>query len=288
MVKMKKIAIASDSNSGISPREAAALGVAILPMPFFVGGELYYEGVSLSREDFFRRQDAGEEISTSQPTPGDLLALWDRLLADHEELVYIPMSAGLSSSCETAEILARDYAGRVHVADNRRISVTQRQSVLDALALAKQGLSGAEIAAALERDRLEASIYLSVDTLRYLRRGGRITAAAAALGTVLSIKPVLQIQGGKLDAYAKVRGHRAARQAMLDALARDLSGRFRDRRPIVLAAHTCSDREAEGWLAEIRAAFPGYETYCAPLSLSIACHVGRGALGIGCVMPSAG
>lgn len=283
---MKKIAVAADSNSGISPAEAARLGVHILPMPFFIDGELCFEGVSLSREDFFRRQDRGAEISTSQPTPGDLLALWDRLLEEHEQLVYIPMSSGLSSSCETAEALAEDYPGRVFVADVRRISVTQRQAVLDALALAGAGLDGEQIARRLEREALEASIYLAVDTLTHLKKGGRITAAGAALGTVLNIKPVLQIQGGMLDAFARPRGMRAARHTMLDALAANLEGRFRGKKPVLLAAHTCEDEEAEEWLEEIQSRFPGYETYMAPLSLSIACHTGRGALGIGCVLPT--
>lgn len=282
---MKKIAIAADSNSGISSAEAGKLGIHILPMPFFIDGKLYYEGVSLKPEEFFRLQDAGAEISTSQPTPGDLIALWDRLLEENDELVYIPMSSSLSSSCETAEVLAGEYGGRVHVVDNRRISVTQRQSVLDALTLRAAGLDGGQIAARLTEEGPEASIYISVDTLKYLKKGGRVTAAGAALGTVLNLKPVLQIQGGKLDAYSKVRGMRAARHAMLEALERDLADRFRGKRLILLAAHTCPRQEAEEWFSEIQERFPGYDSYMAPLSLSIACHIGRGALGIGCVKP---
>ena len=282
---MSHIAIATDSNSGIGPQEARDLGISVLPMPFFIDEELFYEGRTLSREEFFRRQDAGAEISTSQPAPSELLALWDRLLEDSDELVYIPMSSALSTSCETAEVLAGDYGERVHVVDDRRISVTQRQAVLDALRLRERGLNAEQIARRLTETGPDASIYISVDTLTYLKKGGRITAAGAAFGTVLSIKPVLQIQGGKLDAYARVRGMRAARRCMLEALDRELTGRFKGRAVTLLAAHTCPDAEAEEWLSQIRGRFPGYACYSAPLSLSIACHIGRGALGIGCVAP---
>ena len=282
---MGRIAIVTDSNSGITREEAAALGAYVVPMPFFIDGELYYEGITLTTQEFYKRMAAGSEISTSQPTPGAVLELWDELLETNDEVVYIPMSSGLSGSCATATALAEDYDGRVHVVDNQRISATQRQSVIDALNMARDGLSGAQITEVLLRERLEASIYITVDTLQYLKKGGRITAAAAALGTVLGIKPVLQIQGDKLDAFSMAHGLKAAKRQMLDAVERDLEKRFSGKRGVmVAAAYTCSEAEAEVWSDEIRARFG--ELYCgyiAPLSLSVACHTGPGAVAMGCV-----
>ena len=282
---MGRIAIVTDSNSGITREEAAALGAYVVPMPFFIDGELYYEGITLTTQEFYKRMAAGSEISTSQPTPGAVLELWDELLETNDEVGYIPMSSGLSGSCATATALAEDYDGRVHVVDNQRISATQRQSVIDALNMARDGLSGAQITEVLLRERLEASIYITVDTLQYLKKGGRITAAAAALGTVLGIKPVLQIQGDKLDAFSMAHGLKAAKRQMLDAVERDLEKRFSGKRGVmVAAAYTCSEAEAEVWSDEIRARFgERYCGYIAPLSLSVACHTGPGAVAMGCV-----
>lgn len=282
---MKKIAIVTDSNSGMTPAEAEELGVYLVPMPFFIDGELYYEGVNLNHTDFYSRMAAGADISTSQPTPGAVLDLWDSALEEHDELVYIPMSSALSGSCATAEALAEDYDGRVVVVDNQRISATQRQSVLDAVSMASAGLDAAQICDVLVRDKLEASIYITVDTLKYLKKGGRITAAAAAFGTVLGIKPVLQIQGEKLDAFAMAHGMKAAKKQMLDAVERDLDTRFAGKDGVyVAAAYTCSDEEARAWADEIRARFGDrFNGYIAPLSLSVACHTGPGAFGVGCV-----
>ena len=207
---MSNTAIVTDSNSGITPDEARSLGIHLVPMPFFIDGELFYEGINLSHRDFFRRMSSGADITTSQPTPGDVLSLWDELLESHDDLVYIPMSSALSGSCVTANALADDYDGRVYVVDNQRISATQRASVLDAVDMAQAGLDAASIAEILTREKLEASIYITVDTLKYLKKGGRITPAAASLGTVLGIKPVLQIQGEKLDALSMAHGLKSA------------------------------------------------------------------------------
>ena len=282
---MKKTAIVTDSNSGITPAEAEELGIYLVPMPFFVDGELFYEGVNLSHEDFYSKMAAGADISTSQPTPGAVLDLWDTLLEDHDELVYIPMSSALSGSCATAEALAEDYDGRVTVVDNQRISATQRQSVLDAVSMVNDGQDASRINEVLLRDKLEASIYITVDTLKYLKKGGRITAAAAAFGTVLGIKPVLQIQGEKLDAFAMAHGMKSAKKQMLDAVEKDLETRFAGKKGVyVAAAYTCSDDEAKLWAEEIRARFGDrFNGYIAPLSLSVACHTGPGAYGVGCV-----
>lgn len=282
---MKKTAIVTDSNSGITPAEAEELGIYLVPMPFFIDGELFYEGVNLSHEDFYSKMAAGAEISTSQPTPGAVLDLWDTLLEDHDELVYIPMSSALSGSCATAEALAEDYDGLVTVVDNQRISATQRQSVLDAVSMVNDGQDASRINEVLLRDKLEASIYITVDTLKYLKKGGRITAAAAAFGTVLGIKPVLQIQGEKLDAFAMAHGMKSAKKQMLDAVEKDLETRFAGKKGVyVAAAYTCSDDEAKLWAEEIRARFGDrFNGYIAPLSLSVACHTGPGAYGVGCV-----
>lgn len=282
---MKKTAIVTDSNSGITPAEAEELGIYLVPMPFFIDGELFYEGVNLSHEDFYSKMATGADISTSQPTPGAVLDLWDTLLEDHDELVYIPMSSALSGSCATAEALAEDYDSRVTVVDNQRISATQRQSVLDAVSMVNDGQDASRINEVLLRDKLEASIYITVDTLKYLKKGGRITAAAAAFGTVLGIKPVLQIQGEKLDAFAMAHGMKSAKKQMLDAVEKDLETRFAGKKGVyVAAAYTCSDDEAKLWAEEIRARFGDrFNGYIAPLSLSVACHTGPGAYGIGCV-----
>ncbi len=282
---MSRVAIVTDSNSGISQEEAKKLGVYVVPMPFFVNGRVYFEDIDLSQEQFYKLLAEDADVSTSQPSPADIMDLWDDLLRSHQEIVHIPMSSGLSASCATAQGLAQDYNGKVQVVDNKRVSVTMMQSVLDALALAKSGKSAAQIREILERESLEASIYLMVDTLKYLKKGGRITPAAAMIGSVLKLKPVLQIHGDKLDAYAKVRGVKAAKKTMLDAIKKDLEGRFAsymEKGEMKLqVAYTTSAGEAEAWMEEVKAAFPDLEiTRMDPLALSIVCHTGPGVLAV--------
>ena len=282
---MRKIAVATDSNSGITQRMAKEMGIRVLPMPFFINGELYFEDINLTQEEFYRKLDENADISTSQPSPGDVTDLWDELLRDYDDVIYIPMSSGLSASCETAEALAEDepYAGRVHVVNNQRISITQRQSVLDALEMVREGMTAAQIVDTLMREKLQSSIYITVDTLKYLKKGGRVTPAGAALGTVLNIKPVLTIQGEKLDAFAKVRGMKAARLKMLDAMEKDINERFAGQKVHLAAAYTCSEAEAESWAEQIRQRFPGLELEMLdPLSLSVSCHIGKGSMAIAC------
>ena len=225
---MSKVAIVSDSNSGITQLQAEELGITILPMPFFVGDKTLYEDIDLSQKEFYQMLSENANISTSMPLVGNVTDTWDALLKEYDEIVHIPMSSGLSGSCETALMLAQDYEGKVQVVNNQRISVTQRQSVLDAMALAEQGHSAAEIKEILERDKFESSIYIMVDTLYYLKKGGRITPAAAALGTLLKLKPVLQIQGEKLDAFAKARTVKQAKNLMIEAMKHDFAERFHD------------------------------------------------------------
>ncbi len=279
---MKKTAVITDSNSGITQEAGERLGIRVLPMPFYINGELYYEDISLRQAQFYERLDEDADISTSQPSPGSVTDLWDEVLRDYDEIIYIPMSSGLSGSCQAAEVLAREYNGRIFVVDNQRISVTQRQSVLDALEMTKAGMTASEIVPVLMREKLEASIYITVDTLKYLKKGGRVTAAGAAIGTVLGIKPVLEIQGGKLDAFAKVRGMKTAKKTMLDAMEADITKRFAGHRVHLSAAHTCTAEEADLWKHEIEERFPGYDINIDPLSLSVSCHIGRGSVAIAC------
>lgn len=279
---MNKVAIVTDSNSGITQKMAEELGIRVLPMPFYIDGELYYEDITLSQEEFYQKLEEDSEITTSQPSPGDVMELWEELLEEYEEVVHIPMSSGLSSSCETAIMLSREFDGRVHVIDNQRISVTQRQSVLDAIEMADKGMSASEIEAVLLKEKLEASIYITVDTLKYLKKGGRITPAAAALGTVLNLKPVLQIQGAKLDSFAKARGWKSAKKTMLDAMEKDLNERFAGKQVHLQAAYTCTDEEADTWKKELEERFPGYEIVMDRLSLSVSCHIGPGAMAVAC------
>lgn len=282
---MSKIAIVTDSNSGITQDEGKKLGVSVVPMPFFIDGELYLEDISLTQEQFYELLKKDAKISTSQPSPGDLCSLWDGLLKTHDEIVYIPMSSGLSSSCATALMLAQDYDDKVQVVDNQRISVTQRQSVLDAMAMAEAGMNAIEIRKALLKDKMEASIYITLETLKYLKRGGRITPAAAAIGTVLNLKPVLQIQGEKLDAYSKVRGKKQAMKVMMKAVRKDLDTRFRqplkDGHIILQGAYTGNKDEADEFVKEVMKEFPEFtECRMDPLSLSVSCHIGYGALAL--------
>ncbi len=284
---MGKIAIVTDSNSGITQEQGRALGVSVLPMPFYIDEKMYLEGITLTQEDFYKRLKNDEKISTSQPSPAEVCGLWDSLLREYDEVVHIPMSSGLSNSCESAMGLARDYNGRVQVVDNQRISVTQRQSVLDALTLKNAGKSAAEIKKILEDEKFESSIYITVETLKYLKNGGRITPAAAAIGTVLNLKPVLQIQGEKLDAYAKVRGKKQAKRVMIKAMEEDLKKRFqtyaeKGEMCLQIVYSGTSSKEAEEYKIEVAAAFPGYEIWIDRLSLSVSCHIGDGALALAC------
>lgn len=282
---MSKTAIVTDSNSGITQSRGKELGIYVLPMPFFIDGELFLEDISLTQEQFYERLGADSDISTSQPSPGDVMELWEKLLKEYDEIVHIPMSSGLSNSCDTAVSIAEEYGGRVQVVNNQRISVTQEQSVYDAMTLRDRGMSAREIREVLEREKFQSSIYITVDTLKYLKKGGRVTPAAAAVGTVLNLKPVLQIQGEKLDAFAKVRGWKAAKRTMLNAIEKDLTGRFADvKDDMVLGmAYTCSSEEAQEWKQEITERFPGYEIVEGPLSLSVACHIGQGAMAVTCM-----
>lgn len=283
---MEKIAIVTDSNSGITQEEGRRLGVSVLPMPFYINDVMYLEGITLTQEEFYEKLKNDEAISTSQPSPAEVCGLWDNLLKEYDEVVHIPMSSGLSASCETAMALARDYDGRVQVVDNQRISVTQRQSVLDALVLREAGRTAAEIKEKLEEEKMESSIYITLETLKYLKKGGRITPAAAAIGTVLNLKPVLQIQGEKLDAYAKVRGKKQEKKVMLKAIREDWEGRFgkyvEAGEMCLQMAYTGNKEEAEEFKEEVQAVFPEADIHMDPLSLSVACHIGHGALAVAC------
>ena len=282
---MKKIAIVTDSNSGITQEMGKTMGIHVIPMPFFIDGELFLEDITLTQEEFYKRMGEDSDISTSQPSPGEVMECWDELLKEYDEIVHIPMSSGLSSTCHAAQSLSQEYEGKVCVVDNQRISVTQKQSVEDAIVLRDAGKSASEIKEILEAEKLQASIYITVDTLKYLKKGGRVTPAAAALGTVLNLKPVLQIQGEKLDAFSKVRGWKAAKRTMLKAIEKDLNDRFADvREDMVLGmAYTCSKEEAQEWKQEIAEKFPEYEIVEGPLSLSVACHIGPGAMAVTCM-----
>lgn len=283
----KKVAILTDSNSGITQAQSRALGIPVLPMPFYINDKLFYEDITLTQEQFYQYLETDAEIHTSMPVVGDVLDCWDRLLKEYDEVVYIPMSSGLSSSCMTASTLAEDYDGRVQVVNNQRISVTQRQSVLDAFALAQQGWDAARIREYLEKTRFDSSIYIYLPSLKYLKKGGRVTGAAAALGTLLRIKPVLQIQGEKLDAFAKCRTVKMSKMTMLKAIGDDIRDRFQaegdlDSVWISGAYSGARDAEVEEWLSEIREAYPGKNIVMQPLSLSISCHIGPGALAVTC------
>ena len=280
-----RTAIATDSNSGITQEQAEKLGIYVLPMPFMINGEMFYEGVNLTHEEFFRQMEEGADITTSQPSPGEVTDFWDKLLKEYDEILYIPMSGGLSGSCQTAIMLSDDYDGKVQVVNNQRISVTQEQSALDARDLAAKGYEAAQIKEILERVKYESSIYITLTTLKYLKKGGRITPAAAALGTLLRIKPVLTIQGEKLDAFSKARTAKQARSIMLTALAKDLDERFHDKNAehtYLEIAHTCNEEDAKELEAALKEQYPGADITTAPLSLSIACHIGPGSLAVAC------
>lgn len=282
---MGNVAIVTDSNSGISQAEGKELGIYVIPMPFLVDGKLYFEDVDMNKEQFDHFLENDADLSTSQPSPGDVMDLWDKLLKEYDEIVHIPMSSGLSASCSTAMGLARDYDGKVQVVDNQRISVTMQQSVMDAKHLVAAGKSAAQIKEILEKEALESSIYLMVDTLKYLKKGGRITPSAALLGSALNLKPILQIQGDKLDAYKKVRGVKAAKKNMLEAMKKDVEGRFSDyvtKGQLKLhVAYTTDEETARQWKEEVQSVFPDIAiSRMDPLSFSVTCHTGPGVLAI--------
>ena len=282
-----KTAIITDTNSGMLPEDAAEHGIFLLPMPIIIDGREYLEHIDITPDQFYARQLEGAEIHTSQPSAGDVIDLWEKLLKDYDEVVHIPMSSSLSGSCQSAQLYARDFGGRVHVVDNQRISVTQRQSALDAKALADGGASGAEIRRILEETKAESHIYIMVDTLKYLKKGGRITPTAATIAGVLNIKPVLQIQGGKLDAFAKCRGVKSAKKtiirAVTDGVVNEFGGLDAPKPGAWLGfAYTHNHDAAETFLAEAKEAFPGFDIHADELPMSIATHVGPGSLAMTC------
>ncbi len=281
---MSKIAIITDSNSGITQKEADKLGIFVVPMPFMINGEDFFEDINLTQDQFYEKLAEDATVSTSQPTPESLLTLWDKVLKDYDQIIYIPMSSGLSGSCQSADMLAQEeYEGKVFVIDNQRISVTQRQSALDAKAMADAGYTAEQIKDKLIETKMDASIYIMLDTLYYLKKGGRITPAAAALGTLLRLKPVLQIQGEKLDAFAKARTTAQGKSIMINAIKADIENRFGGMEAgdfIIAGAYTNNLEAAMEWKKEVEAAFPGHEMHMDPLSLSVGCHIGPGALAV--------
>lgn len=287
-----KTAIVTDSNSGITQKEAEQMGISVVPMPVLIDGELYYEDITLTQEQFYQKLKSDAQVSTSQPNPTDVGDIWDKVLKDYDELVYIPMSSGLSETCNTLSHYAETeerFKNKVFVVDNQRISITQRQSVIDGLELAKDGKSGKEIAEWLLNTKMTSSIYIMVDTLKYLKKGGRLTPAVAMIGTLLKIKPVLQIQGFKLDQYAKVRKLADAKTTMINAIKKDLETRFKDQvaagKMQLAIAHTENFEEAKKFKEEINDAIPNLEVkYVDPLSLSVSCHIGPGALAVACMI----
>ena len=280
-----KIAVVTYSNSGITQIQAKEMGITVLPMPFMIDGETYYEDITLTQEQFYRKLKDNSDISTSQPTPDSIMKMWDKLLKEYDQIVHIPMSSGLSGSCSTAMMLAGEdeYEGKVFVVDNRRISVTQYQSVKDAQMLAAMGMDGAQIRKRLEETAADSVIFITVDTLKYLKKGGRITPAAAALGTLLRIKPVLIILGEKLDSFAKARTMKQAKTMMMNAIQKELDERLHDSgcKDCHLAiAHTDNEEAALEFQKEVKERFPDADVYMVPLSLSIACHIGPGSLAV--------
>ncbi len=280
-----KVAVITDSNSGITQAQAKELGIQVLPMPFMIGEETYFEDITLTQEEFYEKLEGGADMVTSQPSPESVLALWKETLKEYDEIVHIPMSSGLSGSCQSALMLAEDFDGKVQVVNNQRISVTQRQSVLDALMLVGRGMNAPEIKEFLEKDKFNSSIYIMLDTLYYLKKGGRITPAAAAIGTILRLKPVLQIQGERLDAFAKARTAGQGKSVMINAIRNDMENRFGgvSADNIWLEVAYTRDREAaEQFAQELQKEFPGFDMVINPLSLSVACHIGPGSLAVAC------
>lgn len=281
----KKIAVVTDSNSGITQTEAKECGIKVLPMPFMINEETFYEDITLTQNEFYKKLENGADVVTSQPSPESVMRLWDQILEEYDEIVYIPMSSGLSGSCQSAIMLSEDYNGRVQVVNNQRISVTQRQSALDAKLLADRGMDAGEIKEFLEKDKYNSSIYIMLDTLYYLKKGGRITPAAAAIGTMLKLKPVLTIQGDKLDAFAKARTSTQGKGIMINAIRNDMENRFGGARADNIwleVAYTKNEETMRQFVAELEKEFPGFDIVANPLSLSVACHIGPGALAVAC------
>ncbi len=281
----KKIAVVTDSNSGITQTEALERGIRVLPMPFMINEETFYEDITLTQTEFYEKLESGANVVTSQPSPESVMKLWDEILKEHDEIVYIPMSSGLSGSCQSAIMLSEDYDGRVQVVNNQRISVTQRQSALDAKLLAERGMDAAQIKDFLEKDKYNSSIYIMLDTLYYLKKGGRITPAAAAIGTMLKLKPVLTIQGDKLDAFAKARTSNQGKSIMINAIRNDMENRFGGAKADNIwleVAYTKNEDTMRQFVAELEKEFPGFDIVANPLSLSVACHIGPGALAVAC------
>lgn len=285
---MNKIGIVTDSHSGITQDEAVRLGIKVLPMPFYFGDTCFYEDIDITREEFLKKLEEGATVSTSQPSPAEVLKLWDEALEEFECILYIPISSGLSGSCMTAQALAQDepYEGRVFVVDNGRVSTPMHRSILDALELIEEGYSAEEIRSILEKSRAEQVIYIGVTTLEYLKRGGRVNAATAAIGSVLNIKPVLKFDVGTLDMFQKTRGIAKMKKKMIEAMKHDFETVFKDayekKEIYLVAASSASPEETEKWVHEIEEAFPGMEVLCDDLSLGVSCHIGPGGLGIGC------
>ena len=284
---MKKIGIVTDSHSGIKQEEAKRLGIKVLPMPFFIEEECYYEDVTLSRDDFFEKLKSGVNVTTSQPSPEEVMKIWDEALREFEQILYIPISSGLSGSCQTATMLANEepYEGKVFVVDNGRVSTLMHRSVLDGLEMIEEGYSAAEIKQMLEEARANMVIYIGVETLENLKRGGRIKPSVAAIGTLLNIKPILKFDVGTLDSFKKCRGSAKARQGMIEAIKNDLEVTFKeyaDKKEVYLvAASSAPDEITKDWIAQIEEAFPDMEVLCDDLSLGVSCHIGYGGLGIG-------
>lgn len=283
---MQKTAVVTDTNSGITPEEAKTLGIFAIPMPVIADGETYYEGQNMTHEMLYSFMKEDRNLSTSQPSPGDVTGLWDQLLADgYNSILYVPMSSGLSGSCAASTALAADYDGKVAVADVHRISVTLRDAVLDAKYFADQGLSADEVKAKIEENAANSVVYLGVDTLKYFKKNGRATAAAVAVATVLNLKPILITEGGKFDSFAKVRGIKACKDRIIDALHREIGERFNnipiERLRIAAASSLTDPAEEEAWRMTVQEAFPDFHVTYDPLSCSIACHTGIGAVGVG-------
>ena len=285
---MKRVGIVTDSHGGISLLQAGKLGVKVVPMPFYFGDDCYYEGVSISRGEFFERLNNGESVSTSQPSPEAVMEVWREALTEYEKVLYMPISSGLSGSCNTARMLANEeeFEGKVFVVDNGRVATPMHRSILDALELIEEGFSAQEVQLMLETAGNKMSIYIAVETLEHLKKGGRITPATAAIGTVLNIKPILKLNTGVLETYKKSRGMKKARQEMLEAMKHDFDVTFKDyadkNEIYLMAASSADDVTTKEWVEEIKAYFPGMEVLCDDLSLGICCHTGEGALGIGC------
>ncbi len=283
---MKKIGIITDSHCGVSQSEADKLGIKVLPMPLYIDDICYYEDISITQKEFFDKLKVCDKVSTSQASPGEVMDLWNTCLEEYDTILCMPMSSGLSGACNTAKMFAEstEYAGRVFVVDNGRISTPMHRSILDALELIEEGYSAEQIKEILEREKDKMSIYIAVETLEYLKKGGRISSATAAIGTILDIKPILKLSTGLLEAHDKCRGSKKARRMMIEQIKADIETKFADyaNEDIRILAATSADEETTAkWIEQIKEAFPDKDVLCDRLSLGISCHTGEGALGIG-------